>query len=180
MRNGNIFAIAEELLNLDELIEEHGLESSEVNLGLQDTVKQLSEDLDKEAEKVLDYIHDKEAVAQALRQRANELSERARGLEARAAKVEQCFIDVMNTLNRKKVYSGCRTATVCDAGGNLSIDVYDKKAVLDDERFVLVKLEVDLVGLRDHLTSISNGKEVAGVSIPGAIFQARKQYLRSK
>tara|TARA_Y100000401_G_scaffold117519_1_gene126812 strand:- start:4801 stop:5340 length:540 start_codon:yes stop_codon:yes gene_type:complete len=176
----NVFELTQELLNLDEIIEESGLESDEFKAQLEVSRRELSDDFDNKVASFLQYHEDRMAVAGVLRDRGNALLERARSMERRAKHVKAWLLDLMKTIGKTKVESGEFVASVRKAGGKLVLDIHDPAEVLKDERFVLIRREVDRDTLRRVLAEQNDGKEQPGASVPGAIFQERSEYLHIK
>lgn len=162
----------EEARNLFELACETPDSDLEQNEAIQASLEQIQNDMQAELEPWANLVKNEKARAEFLRSEGIALQERARTIERRAMWFISKIKNLLQAAGVEKVVSGLREITVVKNGGNRLIDIYDPSAVLENERYVMVKREVDKINLRLDLE--------AGKEVPGAVLMERGTRLNVK
>lgn len=172
MKYQEMLDTTEEARNLFELACETPDSDLEQNEAIQASLEQIQNDMQAELEPWANLVKNEMARAEFLRSEGIALQDRARTIERRARWFTSKIKNLLQAAGVEKVVSGLREITVVKNGGKRSIDIHDPSAVLENERYVMVKREVDKINLRLDLE--------AGKEVPGAILMDQGTRLNVK
>ena len=148
----------EECKNLFELAAETPESDLETNEAIRSTLKQIEQDLETQLEAWGNLIKNLETEVSFLKDEASKLLTRARTIDRRCSWFKSKIKQLLEAAQKKTCKSGIRTFTV-RKNSSPTVDIYCPQDVLEVERYVKIRREVDKVNLQADLLE---GKEVNG------------------
>jgi len=130
---------------------------------------ELDRDLDGKVDGYATFIKELEGRAQVRKQRADELAARARIDTRNADWLKGVLLGELQRREVKKLETHHHRVSVAANGGKLPLLVKDETALLAEERFVIVKRELNKDAVREALD--------AGEELNGAVYGERGSHL---
>jgi hypothetical protein len=174
----SLFALSPDVVALDSLLDECG---GELDPGTEAAFESwLAEIRGREAVKLDGYcylIAERLFVAEALRAKAKEFTEKARTAENKAAYLKNRLLQYMEATGQKKIVTADgQQVTRQKTGGQPRLEI-DAAVLADPKRHLQPELVEEIVIVRPNAKAIRE-RLAAGLLVPGACLVALGEYVR--